>query len=141
MQSPSQSTVDGMELTFQLPKRHIFIFLLDLNLIFLILFFERKFGDFTVRISGSPSNWTIPEMEKRGERVRQDRREGGFPSRNGGGFRCEPRQAITRSKGEEENMRLLHRLLEVLFGVVAAVAFWRFGGSRGGWKRREGGSV
>ncbi len=38
-------------------------------------------------------------------------------------------------------MRLLHRLLLLLevLGVAAAVAFWRFGGSRGGWKRREGG--
>ncbi len=67
------------------------LFLLALNVVFFILYLERKFEEFTVRISGSPSNWTIPEMEKRGERVRQDRRERGFPSRNGGGFRRELR--------------------------------------------------
>ncbi len=53
----------------------------------------------------------------------------------------------SRGARERKKMRLLHRLLRLLFllgvllGVVVAVGFWRFGGSRGGWKRREGGSV
>ncbi len=69
-----------MGLTFQLPKdRKKNKFILVINVIFFDLFFERKFGDFTVRISGSPSNWTIPEMEKRGEKSQTGSKGRGFP--------------------------------------------------------------